>query len=68
MITKNLVTEITMINMMIKSMRWLDRDKQIVFNEQYDEEQYATDWTLENLEILFFVAFFQSYRDMFLSI
>ena len=64
MITKNLVTEITMSNMMIKSMRWLDRDKQIVFNE----EQYATDWTLENLEILFFVAFFQSYRDMFLSI
>ena len=57
-----------MSNMMIKSMRWLDRDKQIVFNEQYDEEQYATDWTLENLEILFFVAFFQSYRDMFLSI
>ena len=53
---------------MIKSMRWLDRDKQIVFNEQYDEEQYATDWTLENLEILFFAAFFQSYRDMFLSI
>ena len=57
-----------MSNMMIKSMRWLNRDKQIVFNEQYDEEQYATDWTLENLEILFFVAFFQSYRDMFLSI
>ena len=31
-----------------------------MFNEQYHEEQYAIDWTLENLVILFFVNFFQS--------
>ena len=27
------------------------------FKEQYHEEQYAIDWTLENLVILFFVKF-----------
>ena len=52
----------------MKNMRLLGRDKKVVFKEQYDEEQYAIDWTLENLEILFFVGFFRSYKDIFLSI
>ena len=33
-----------------------------------DEAQYATDRTSDNLVILFFVNFFQCYRDFFLSI
>ena len=39
-----------------------------MFNEQYDEEQYAMHWALENQVILFSVSFFQSYRDFFLRI
>ena len=41
--TKNLANRVTMSKMMMKNMRYLGRDKQVVFNERYDKGQFAID-------------------------
>ena len=53
MMTENLVTKITMSNMIVKNMcvNQVDINKQLL-NEEYDEVQYAIDWTLENSHFL----------------
>ena len=43
MMTKNLANRVTMSKMMMKNMRYLGRDKQVVFNERCDKGQFAID-------------------------